>query len=63
MTKKITAFLAIIAVASFSSFALAGGNCGDKDNKECDRDKSEASAPAVFEVACDGKKDGDRDRA
>lgn len=67
MIKKTIALFAVLAFASFSSFALAG-NCGDKD-KECDRDKSEASTPAVFEVAgsgcggsCGGKgnKDGDK---
>ncbi len=66
MTKKITAFFAIVAIASFSSFALAGGSCGDK--KGCDRDKSEASTPSSFEVAnsgcggsaCGGKKDDDK---
>ncbi len=65
MTKKITAFFAIVAVASFSSLAFSG-ECGDK--RGCDRDKSEASAPASFEVAkggcgggsCGGKGDGDK---
>ncbi len=66
MIKKTTAFFAILAVASFSSIALAGGGCGDKGG--CDRDKSEAYSPASFDVAaggcnggsCGGKGDGDK---
>ncbi len=65
MIKKIISLLSVLAFASFSSFALAGLECGDR--KGCDGDKSEASAPShtILEASCgcSGGKDKDGDKS